>query len=162
MYSLVRKHNQFCFVENGLKSGSDEIVNSLFSPKWYGKIWLKLSRTEKKTWLDFVKSEQINDPCFNKKIEQSWYRCRQAEVDPFQGICDNFISPGEVGLRSEKITVLAKPIMDTLYHCVRESGFVIVLIDREGYILKTVGELTICWMPFGMVRIHVFSNPWMI
>jgi transcriptional regulator of acetoin/glycerol metabolism len=141
MYSLIRKHNQFCFVENGLETGSDAIVKSLFSPKWHGSTWQMLSKTEKKTWIDFLKSGQVNNPQFNKKIEQSWCRCRQAEVDPTQGVCEKFLSSREVDRRSEKITFLAKPIMDTLYHCVKGSGFVIVLIDREGYILKTVGGL---------------------
>ena len=141
MYSLIRKHDQFCFVENGLKAGSDAIIKSLFSPKWYGSTWQSLSRTEKKTWVDFLKSGQVNDPHFNEKIEQSWCRCRQAQVDPIQGVCDKFLSPWEVDSRSEKIAVQAKPIMDTLYHCVKGSGFVIVLIDRDGYILNTVGGL---------------------
>lgn len=141
MYSLVRKHNQFCFVENGVKTGSDAIIKSLFSPKWYGHTWQLLSKTEKKTWIDFLKSGQVKDPHFNKKIEQSWCRCRQAEVDPIQGCCEDFLSPRELDHRSEKIAALANPILDTLYHCVKGSGFVIVLIDREGYILRTVGGL---------------------
>ena len=141
MYSLIRKHDQFCFVENGLKTGSDTIIKSLFSPKWYGSTWQLLSRTEKKTWVDFLKSGQVNDPQFNKKIEQSWCRCRQAEVDPIGGVCEEFLTSREVDRKSEKFTVLAKPIMDTLYHCVKGSGFVIVLIDRDGYILNTVGGL---------------------
>ena len=141
MYSLIRKHNQFCFVENGLKAGSDAIIKSLFSPKWYGNTWQSLSRTEKKTWVDFLKSGQVDNPHFNKKIEQSWCRCREAEVDPIKGVGIKFISPREVGSRSEKITAQAKPIMDTLYHCVKGSGFVIVLIDRDGYILNTVGGI---------------------
>ena len=141
MYSLIRKHNQFCFVENGLKTGSDAIIKSIFSPKWYGNTWQVLSKTEKKTWIAFLKSGQVNDPGFNKKIEQSWLRSRKAEVDPFQGVCEKFLSPREVKGRSEKIIVLAKPIMDTLQHYVRGSGFVIVLIDMEGYILRTAGAL---------------------
>ncbi|MBC2710941.1 MAG: sigma 54-interacting transcriptional regulator [Desulfosarcina sp.] len=141
MYSLIRKHNQFCFVENGLKTGSDAIIKSLFSPKWYGSTWQLPSKTEKKTWIDFLKSGQVKEPHFNNKILQSWTRCRHAKVDPIQGVCEKFISVKELEHRSEKFTVLVKPIMDTLYHCVKGSEFVIVLIDREGYILKTVGGL---------------------
>ena len=141
MYSLVRKNNHFCFVENGLKTGSDAIIKSLFSPKWYGSTWQLPSKTEKKTWMNFLKTGRINDHRFNNQIEQSWRRCRRAEVDPIQGVCEKFLSSREMDHRSEKITVLAKPIMETLYHCVRGSGFVIVLIDREGYILRTVGGL---------------------
>ena len=141
MYSLIRKHNQFCFVENGLKAGSDAIIKSLFSPKRQVITWQSPSITEKKTWVGFLKSGQVNDPHFNKKIEQSWCRSRQAEVDPVHGACGKFLSSREIDNRSEKIALLTKPIIDTLYQCVKGSGFVIVLVDAEGYILRTIGGL---------------------
>jgi transcriptional regulator of acetoin/glycerol metabolism len=141
MYSLIRKRNQFCFVENGLKTDSDEFIKSIFSPKVYGSTWQLPSRTEKKTWIEFLKSGHVNDPRFNKTIEQSWCRSRQAQVDPFQSVCEKFDSQKKVEVRSEKITALAKPIMDTLYQCVRGAGFIIVLIDKQGYIIRTVGAL---------------------
>ncbi len=141
MYSLIRKHNQFCFVENGLKTGPDAIIKSFFSPRWHVNTWQSPSITERKTWAGFLKSGQVKDPRFNKKIEQSWCRSRQAEVDPIQGVCNKFISSRELDSRSEKITLLTKPIMDTLSECLKGSEFVIVLVDAEGYILRTVGGL---------------------
>jgi PAS domain S-box-containing protein len=141
MYSLIRKDNQFCFVENGAEIGRDNLIKSIFSPKWYSSTWQPLSKTEKKTWQKFIKKGQVDNPHFNNQIEQSWRRCQGAEVDPVAGICDQFIPVKELEHRSERLVVLAKPIMDTLYHCVKGSEFVIVLIDQEGYILRTVGGL---------------------
>jgi len=141
MYSLVRKDNQFCFVKNDLTMDSDTLVKSILSPKWYGSTWQLPSKTEKKTWMTFLKKGRIDDPRYNNQIEQSWRRCQLAEVDPIKGVCEKFIPVKELAHRSEKLGVLAKPIIDTLYHCVKGSEFVIVLIDREGYILKAVGGL---------------------
>lgn len=141
MYRLVRKNNQFYFVENDWEIHSDTLIKSIFSPKWYESAWQMPSKTEKETWVTFLKKGQIEDPRFNPQIEQSWRRCQGAEVDPTKGACEEFISIRELESRSEKLITLAKPIIDTLYHCVQGSEFVIVLIDREGYILKTVGGL---------------------
>ena len=120
---------------------SDTLVKSILSPKWYGSTWQLPSKTEKKTWMTFLKKGRIDDPRYNNQIEQSWRRCRLAEVDPIKGVCEKFIPMKDLAHRSEKLGVLAKPIIDTLYHCVKGSEFVIVLIDREGYILKAVGGL---------------------
>lgn len=141
MYSLIRKNNRFCFVQDGLSVDSNSLVRSLFSPKWYGSTWRLPSHTEKKTWTSFLKTGRIDDPRVNQKIEQSWQRCLHAAVEPTKGVCEKFISVKEVANRSEMLADLAKPIMDTLYHCVKGSEFVIVLADREGYVLKTIGGL---------------------
>jgi len=141
MYSLVRQNDRFCCVEDGLFVDSNSLVRSLFSPKWYASTWRLPSHTEKKTWHGFLKTGRIDDPRLNQKIEQSWRRCLHAAVEPTKGVCEKFISVKEVAHRSEMLADLAKPIMDTLYHCVKGSEFVIVLVDQEGYILKTIGGL---------------------
>lgn len=128
-------------MKSDLAIDSDTIVKSIFTPKWYGSTWQLPSIVEKKTWINFLKKGRINDPRFNHQIEQSWRRCQLAEVDPIKGVCEKFIPVKELEHRSEQLAMLGKPIMDTLYHCVQGSEFVIVLIDREGYILKTVGGL---------------------
>lgn len=141
MYSLIRKHDKFRLVENSRKADSDTIIKSFFSPKWFGSTWQVLSRTEKKTWAEFIKSGQVNNPRFNEKILQSWRRSQEAKVDPYRGICEKFLSQRELEDRSRRLTDLAAPIMDNLYHSVKGSGFIIVLADIDGYVLRTMGEL---------------------
>jgi len=142
MYRLIRKHNKFHWVENSRETGSDTIIKSFFSPKWFGSTWQVLSRTEKKTWIEFIESGQVNNPRFNEKIVQSWRRSQQAKVDPHRGICEKFLSQQELEKRSQRLVDLATPIMDNLYHSVKGSGFIIVLADMDGYVLRTMGELT--------------------
>jgi transcriptional regulator of acetoin/glycerol metabolism len=128
-------------VKNDAVTDSNIVVKSIFSPKWHGSTWQLPSKTEKNTWATFLKKGQVNDPGLNHQIAQSWRRCRLAEVDPVKGVCETFIPTQELEQRSEKLVMWAQPIMDTLYHCVKGSEFVIVLIDQKGYILKIVGGL---------------------
>jgi transcriptional regulator of acetoin/glycerol metabolism len=141
MYALVRKNNQFSFVKSSLSLAPTNLVKSLFSPEWRGSTWQPPSITEKKTWSTFQNTDQVNDPRFNNQILQSWRRCRDAEVDPVKGRGEKFMAVKELEHESGKLVELARPVMNTLYHCVKGSAFIIVLVDRKGYILKTVGGL---------------------
>jgi sigma-54 dependent transcriptional regulator, acetoin dehydrogenase operon transcriptional activator AcoR len=141
MYCLTRKNDQFRLVKSDLESGSDALVRSMLSPKWYGSTWQLPTKTEKKAWMNFITKGQSDDPRLNRQIVHSWRRCRLAEVDPIKGVCEKIVPIQKIESRSEQLLALAKPIMDTLYHCLQGSEFVIVLIDREGYVLKIIGGM---------------------
>jgi sigma-54 dependent transcriptional regulator, acetoin dehydrogenase operon transcriptional activator AcoR len=141
MYCLTRKNDRFCFVKSDLEIGSDTLLKSMLSPKWYGSTWQLPPKTEKKTWMSFITKGLSDDPLLNRKIVHSWRRCQVAEVDPIKGGCEKNIPASKIESRSEQLLALAKPIMDTLYHCLQGSEFVVVLIDREGYLLKIIGDL---------------------
>jgi transcriptional regulator of acetoin/glycerol metabolism len=141
MYCLTRKNDQFCLVKSDSGIASDALVKSMLSPKWYGSTWQPPPKTEKEAWMNFITKGQSDDPRLNRQIVKSWRRCRSAEVDPITGGCEKIVSVNKIENRSEQLLALATPIMDTLYHCLQGSEFVIVLIDREGYILKIIGGL---------------------
>lgn len=141
MYCLTRKNDQFCFVERDFKIGSDDLVKSMLSPKWYGSTWQLPPKMEKTAWMEFIARGQSDDPRLNRQIVHSWRRCQLAEVDPIKGVCEKIVPANIIESRSEQLVALAKPIMDTLYHCLQGSEFAIVLIDREGYVLKIIGDL---------------------
>ena len=77
----------------------------------------------------------------NEKILTSWQRCRDLEVDPVEGKCDNFLSEGDLIGQNQSLVELAGPIISTICSCLHGSDSVIVLIDSDGYILKTCGDL---------------------
>lgn len=141
MYALVRKNNRFRFVKNDRDTGPANLVKSIFNPGWHTGTWQPPTVTEKKIWTNFLRTDRVDDPRFNRQILQSWQRCRRAEVDPVKGMGEKFLPVKELTHASEHLIALAKPIMDTLYHCVKGSKFIIVLADRKGYILNTVGGL---------------------
>jgi transcriptional regulator of acetoin/glycerol metabolism len=128
-------------VKSDLEIGSDTLLKSMLSPKWYGSTWQLPPKTEKTAWMNFITKGLSDDPLLNRKIVHSWRRCQVAEVDPIKGGCEKNIPASKIESRSEQLLALAKPIMDTLYHCLQGSEFVVVLIDREGYLLKIIGDL---------------------
>ena len=92
MYCLTRKNDQFYLAKSDLGIGSDALVKSMLSPKWYGSTWQLPSQTEKKTWMNFITKGESDDPRLNRQIVYSWRRCQVAEVDPVKGVCENIVS----------------------------------------------------------------------
>ncbi|EMS81491.1 GAF modulated sigma54 specific transcriptional regulator, Fis family [Desulfotignum phosphitoxidans DSM 13687] len=142
MYILSRKNNRFYFVESEACSTPDALIKSIFSPKWYGATWQRITKVEKETWAEFLKTGKVTDPNFNQKVLQSWMRSRQAEIDPHTGgVGRDFLSLTKLESRNEKLIIQAEQVLDTLYQCLRGSGFMIVLIGKNGHILRSMGEL---------------------
>jgi transcriptional regulator of acetoin/glycerol metabolism len=141
MYRLIRKGNKFCFVEEHSKSPSPQLLKSMMCPSWSGACWQHPPLTEKEAWRHFVDSGQLLTDNMNEHIINSWQRCRSLEVDPIQKTCIEFLPEGALKSRNSKLIDMAKPIIRTLYHCLRGSDFVVVLIDSDGYILRTHGKL---------------------
>ncbi|WP_242868725.1 sigma-54-dependent Fis family transcriptional regulator [Desulfotomaculum copahuensis] len=76
-------------------------------------------------------------------IAASWQRCRSAAVNPAGGICCQ-VHPDDrlrqIMESNKKMLAIASPIIETVYHCIQDSGFMVVLVDQEGVILKTMGD----------------------
>ena len=79
-----------------------------------------------------------------KLIQESWERCRQ------YGIEQNGWNPAEVLTGKELEKVLrdsqelieaAQLLMQSLYELVASSGFVVVLLNADGYIVEVIGEI---------------------
>ncbi len=141
MYRLVRRNDTFCFVEESPATGDFDLIKSMLFPESRGTGWRMPSKIEKHTWYDFVKRGKTEATALNDRILTSWKRCRALEVDPVRGKCDHFLPERELITRNQCLVEMAGPIISTLYHCLHESDSVIVLIDSNGYILKTCGDL---------------------
>ena len=74
-------------------------------------------------------------------ILESWERCRNSHVQFDQGKCWDLISGRELEQRRGLLCEISEPIMETLHQCVRGSGFIIMLVNRDGYILASLGDL---------------------
>lgn len=75
-------------------------------------------------------------------ILESWERCRNSQVEFDRGKCWDLISGREPEQRRGLLCEISEPIMETLHQCVHGSGFVIVLVNRDGYILASLGDLS--------------------
>lgn len=141
MYRLVRRNDTFCFVEESPAAGDVRLIRSMLFPESRSAGWGMPSKTEKHTWYNFVNRGTAEPSAVSERILTSWRRCRDLEVDPVEGKCDNFLSERDLIRQNQSLVETAGPIISTIYSCLHGSDSVIVLIDSEGYILKTCGDL---------------------
>ncbi|AWI03835.1 sigma-54-dependent Fis family transcriptional regulator [Clostridium drakei] len=92
-------------------------------------------------WSEFTKNEKCNEK-LNPIVKESWIRCKKSGIDYING---NIIkaSKSELNLKLEKnkeLITVSRPIMENLYNIVEGSGFVIILTDRDGYIIDLIGD----------------------
>ncbi|WP_201259821.1 sigma-54-dependent Fis family transcriptional regulator [Tissierella sp. P1] len=95
----------------------------------------------KDLWAKFIETGEIEDG-LDKIIAESWKRCTRLGVDPKAGFGKTIDSEKlEVVLkRNEELLRVAKPIMQNLNELVLGSNFILVLTDKEGVIIETIGE----------------------
>ena len=103
-------------------------------------IW-RCSKNMKDLWAKFIETGEIEDG-LDKIIAESWKRCTRLGVDPKAGFGKTIDSEKlEVVLkRNEELLRVAKPIMQNLNELVLGSNFILVLTDKEGVIIETIGE----------------------
>jgi transcriptional regulator of acetoin/glycerol metabolism len=143
MYKLVRVENQFQVIE-GSASPDAPVIHYVSEPGFHeslSRLWSPCTQVEKQFWNDFVRTGSAEPAQVRRTILESWERCRNAGVEFDRGKCWDFISGRELVERRGLLCEISEPIMETLHQCVRDSGFVIVLVDRDGYILASLGDL---------------------
>jgi PAS domain S-box-containing protein len=76
-------------------------------------------------------------------IKQSWLRSIEYGVNPYLKTNEHILTPAELQkkkLINEELLSNAEPVMHILHEFVKGTGFVIVLADREGYLLSVIGD----------------------
>lgn len=94
-------------------------------------------------WENFLKGDLTHSYPINSEIINSWKRCINSGIDPnIKGpmiFLNNNIMKDFLNRNAELVEV-AKEIMDNLYKLVKGSGFLVMLCDREAYILRAIGD----------------------
>lgn len=143
MYKLVRVEDQFQVIERSASTDAP-VIDHVSEPglqESLSRLWSPCTQLERQFWNDFVKRGNAHTPPVRTAILESWKRCQNAGVEFGGGKCSDFISDRELGGRKGLLREISEPIMETLHQCVRGSGFVIVLVDTDGYILASLGDL---------------------
>lgn len=143
MYKLVRVEDQFQVIERSA-SPDAPVISRVSEPAFresLSQLWSPCTQVERQFWNDFVRKGNAETASVRRAILESWERCKSAGVEFDSGKCRDFISGRELGERKGLLREISEPIMETLHQCVRGSGFVIVLIDIDGYILASLGDL---------------------
>ncbi|WP_085522718.1 sigma-54-dependent Fis family transcriptional regulator [Tuberibacillus sp. Marseille-P3662] len=100
-------------------------------------------RLTKAVWKRFVSDGVIDSTRINKRIVESWYLCRNKGVDPYQGEGSHILSSQQLMNRKEKNTLLlelALPYLKNLYPKLKATHALLLLIDPEGYVIRTIGH----------------------
>lgn len=77
-------------------------------------------------------------------IARSWQRCQDAGLDAAQPLPHAHGAPATLAERLEvnaRLVAYAQPMLDGLYQYLEQSSSMVVLADREGMILRSVGDL---------------------
>lgn len=93
-------------------------------------------------WKEFIARHDIDAQSVRPDILESWKRCL-GHVDPIQKVNRKVSTEKEFGdllERSRELLEIGGPVLDALYKFVEGSGFVAVLADADGYLLKVIGD----------------------
>ncbi|MFB5662860.1 sigma-54-dependent Fis family transcriptional regulator [Alteribacillus sp. HJP-4] len=97
----------------------------------------------KENWRRFVREGALDSSRMNKRIASSWFHCRKRGVDPYNGKGTMLLEQSALEKRREnnhRLLSLAEPFMEKLSSMYAETSVILLLIDREGYVLRMLGQ----------------------
>lgn len=98
----------------------------------------------KVAWENFMFHHQL-DPNLNELVKQSWIRSISYKVDCLQSEGPVVIPSGklaEIVREKQDLLAISLPLMESLYSFVKGSGFLVILCDENGHLLKVIGDET--------------------
>jgi sigma-54 dependent transcriptional regulator, acetoin dehydrogenase operon transcriptional activator AcoR len=94
-------------------------------------------------WRNFLETSRIERNEVREEIAESWLRCKGSGVDPHAPRSCKALPPpllDELLRKKKELIEFALPFMQSLYRFVAGSGFVVLLCDERGYLMRTVGD----------------------
>jgi transcriptional regulator of acetoin/glycerol metabolism len=140
MYQLIRADNELRLVaRKGKRQAKPTAMRDHALKQSYQRFPPK-NIPDFKTWRSFIKTGKVQPGLVASHIADSWSRCLQAEVEYAGGACEDILSPRELSKREGSLLEIAAPVMDALSLWLRSHPFVVVLVDHDGYIIRSIGE----------------------
>jgi transcriptional regulator of acetoin/glycerol metabolism len=93
-------------------------------------------------WERFVGTGELNHSRLRPVIADSWLRCRELGINPLNKRARSVISHEEIEakLHTENLGISGKNVLDRMSNTVKDTGHVIVLADKSGRIIYSVGH----------------------
>lgn len=94
-------------------------------------------------WKRFVQEGVIDSARINKRITESWHRCKRNRVNPYAGTGQVVLAGDALKRQQESsrlLLELALPQIDRLSPFIHDVGMIALVIDPEGYVLSMRGE----------------------
>lgn len=96
-----------------------------------------------KIWKRFVQDGVIDSARINKRVSESWFRCKNRFVNPYLGtgreilIGESFDSQKQ---KYQQLIDITLPHVEKLSKFIEDTGMIAILIDPEGYVLSMKGQ----------------------
>lgn len=97
----------------------------------------------KKVWKRFVQEGVLDHSRLSRRVAESWYRSRQAGVNPYGGEGRHILTGERLSDRiaqNRTFLEVATPFVQRLYRYIKGSGAIILLIDPDGFVLTLMGD----------------------
>jgi transcriptional regulator of acetoin/glycerol metabolism len=107
-----------------------------------GRTMMDPEQQMKSIWKDFVSGHGIGERGVRPVILESWNRCL-GKVNPYQKMNEKVLSEADyerLAADNKELMAVGGPVLDALYKFVEGSGFVAVLSDANGHLLKVLGD----------------------
>ncbi|CAM3984067.1 sigma-54-dependent Fis family transcriptional regulator [Bacillus paramycoides] len=95
------------------------------------------------TWQKFVDEGVLDSDRINKRISESWHRCKQANVNPHMNKGQNILTSNvfqDQKQKSEIFLDIALPHLQNMKKTIDELQMMALLIDPDGYALSLSGN----------------------
>jgi len=89
-------------------------------------------------WDNYIKNGKIDFNVVRPMIYRSWERCTQDNIEPFE--LKPVIGNKEKRRKNTLLEKTAEPYMEMVNKLTKNSGFIILLVDNKGYVLKLIGD----------------------
>ena len=96
-----------------------------------------------KEWKKFINGRDDIDGCVvPSEVLSAWIRCRNFGIDPLKLPKKNILTGDALAVllkRNSEFINVSRPFLANIYQFLKDSGFHVVLFDREGYLLEIMG-----------------------
>ncbi len=96
-----------------------------------------------RTWERFVKEDVLDSSRISKQILESWYRCKESNVDPYLVKGKTVVFGDEYFSKvseNETLLKIATPYIQSLWRSIKDKSRIIMLTDANGYVLKVIRD----------------------
>ncbi|GIM46956.1 sigma-54-dependent Fis family transcriptional regulator [Collibacillus ludicampi] len=94
-------------------------------------------------WKRFVHEGVLDASRLQKRITESWFRCKNEGVNPHSGVGKKVLTGDTFDRRKKQNALLldiAIPYVEKLFEYIKGSHSVVLLIDPQGYVLTMKGD----------------------
>ncbi|MBU8577069.1 sigma-54-dependent Fis family transcriptional regulator [Bacillus pumilus] len=95
------------------------------------------------TWKRFVREGLLDQSRLNKRVVESWHRCKQANVNPYLDKGQSLLEKELFSAQKKKYSLFlntALPYLNKISQQLKESDMLALLIDADGYVLSLTGS----------------------